>query len=1525
MTADTSGRAMPPYAGAAGEIFRHALLAQQQGRKAQADALCEQVLVADPGHHDAWHLRGLLALQSGRLERGIEFIERSLALEPRQPAAHSNLGNAWLEQHQPQKALQSLTSALELKPDFVPGLYLRGNAMRELQLLPEALASYTQALSLQADHVAALNNRGLTFAALGRLEEAVGDFTGALRHDPGFTAAQRNLGSMLLRLERCAEALECYERLLRSRPHDAEAWCGRGHVLLALKRLEDAQASFTQALQIDPTYVDAFINRGHVRNLLQKFDAALADYERALQLAPDSVLALNNSGNVLLALGQAEAAVARYEHALQISPADPRALYNRGAGLRELRRYPEAAQCYEQLLQAAPDHDYALGNLFHLRMDGCDWSDYHALTQRLRSVLARNPKIINPLSLLLLDAPELAHACAQAYVREHHPGAPPASAASAARSVNRRIRLAYVSADFREHPVAYLLAGVLRQHDRARFEVLGVSLQPSDGSALAREVRASFDEVIEVRGRSDADVAALLRERQVDIAIDLMGFTQGMRLGIFAQRAAPLQVSFLGYAGTLGAPYVDYLLADKVVIPPGEEQLYSEQIVRLAHCYLPNDDRREIGPVPTRAQAGLPEAGFVFCAFTNPFKINPPLFEVWMSLLRQLPGSVLWLGTTQPDTRRNLAREAEMRGVAAERLVFAPRVAAMSDHLARMQLADLYLDTLPYNAHSTTCDALWAGVPVLTCAGRSFASRVAASALTAAGLPQLVTPSLADYERVALELGRDPVQLGSLRARLKENRSSAALFDTTRYTRELEAVYRAMHGRAVSALPPAALWVTLDGTIESGAAAPAESRAHCQRGNELLRRGELQGALECFERALALDPRDAVALTDCGTVLQELRRPEQAIAHYDRALRIAPASAVAYNNRGNALRTLRRYGEALESLEAALRIQPAFAEALNNRGNVLRELDRLEEALASFEASLELRPAFAMAHTNRGHTLLDLRRPREALASFASALRQVPDEAEALFGRALARLQLQEELEQAAADMKRAAALGIDRVETLVGEAATLAALRRHTEAVRCLGEVLALAPERDYARGSWLHSKLQIHDWSDLEALVDVLCHEVSSGRRVTHPHLLLAVRDSPALQQTCARVLVQDKFAANASLGPCTVRARERDRLRVAYVSADFGDHPVSHLLVGVLEGHDRGRFETIGVSLRRRAADGPFERRVRNACDRFVDVSERSDREAAQLLRELEVDIAVDLMGLTQDLRLGIFARRAAGVQVSYLGYAGTVGAPYIDYVLADGVVIPAGEERWFSEQVVRLPDCYLPTDDQRPIGVVPTRAAAGLPADALVWCAFTNAYKINPPVFEVWMRLLRELPESVLWLREMGAEARANLQQQAQRRGVSQERLVFAAREPQMAQHLARQSLADVYLDTFPYNAHSTACDALWAGVPVLTCAGRSFASRVAASALSAVGMPELITHSLEEYAAKALELGRAPQQLRQLRERLQRTRAASALFDTRRYCRHLESAFLSMHARAVQALPPAAFNVAPSPPSRSAQR
>jgi predicted O-linked N-acetylglucosamine transferase (SPINDLY family) len=433
----------------------------------------------------------------------------------------------------------------------------------------------------------------------------------------------------------------------------------------------------------------------------------------------------------------------------------------------------------------------------------CDWVQLEAETGRITKEIAASRPVVRPFSLLpILASPQLQLACAKVFSQRQCPSL--GTLWRGRRYDHGRIRLAYLSADFREHPVAHLLAGVFEHHDRTRFETVAVSFGPDDAGPMRSRIECAFERFLDVRGRSDAEIAQLLHDAEIDIAIDLMGPMQGARPGILSYRPAPVQALYLGFAGSSGAGHIDYVIADKVVIPDDEQQFYSEKIAYLPDTYMAADSRRAIAErTPGRAEQGLPASGFVFCSFNNSYKITPPVFDVWMRLLREVDGSVLWLSQFNDAATANLRREAEVRGVRPERLVFAPRVSLNEDHLARYRLADLFLDTQPFGAHSTASDALWAGVPVMTCVGSTFASRVSASLLHAIGLDDLVTTSLPDYEALALTLARDRSRLDAVRGRITERRSSWPLFDTERFTRNLEAVYTMMWERTRSGEPPA--------------------------------------------------------------------------------------------------------------------------------------------------------------------------------------------------------------------------------------------------------------------------------------------------------------------------------------------------------------------------------------------------------------------------------------------------------------------------------------------------------------------------------------------------------------------------------------------------------------------------------------------------------------------------------------------------------------------------------------------------
>ena len=555
-------------------------------------------------------------------------------------------------------------------------------------------------------------------------------------------------------------------------------------------RLAEADALYAQALVLKPDLVEAHNNRGAIRQMAGDWDGALACYDGALRLRPDYVEALANRGNCLIQLRRWPDALAAFDRTLQLSPGRVSALNGRAGTLSKLKRFPEALAAYGQLHAADRQNPYALGGMLVAAMQMCDWDTVEKLRPAMEAGVARGTAIVPPFLFLgFSGAPALQLRCAQNAIAELGlPAVPPLWRGE--RYGLSRLRIGYLSAVYCQHPVALLLAEMIEGHDRARFEVLGFSTGPDDGSAIRGRMAKAFDQFVDLRGRGAAESAGLIRRLEVDILVDLTGHTEGDHFAILNYRPAPVQVNWLGYPGTDGAPSLDYILADRVVAPPGHEPFFSEKIVRLPDCYFPTAyDPSQ--PAPTRAEAGLPASGFVFTSFNNSWKITRTVFTTWLRLLGAVPGSVLWLLDANDAFKGNLRRAASAAGLDPARLIFAPRTDADS-HLARQQLAGLMLDTSPYNGHMTTSDALWVGVPLVTMLGTAFAGRVAASQLETVGLPELITPSLEDYEALALALAKDPARLAALRAKLAAAPASSPLFDADRMRQNIEQALLAM-------------------------------------------------------------------------------------------------------------------------------------------------------------------------------------------------------------------------------------------------------------------------------------------------------------------------------------------------------------------------------------------------------------------------------------------------------------------------------------------------------------------------------------------------------------------------------------------------------------------------------------------------------------------------------------------------------------------------------------------------------------
>lgn len=751
--AGSAARRAPPPEG-----LRTAFLAYRDGSLAEAEKLCRAVAASRPDLFDAWHLLGVIQSGSGKAE----------------------------------KALTSFARALALHPDAVEALTNRGAALHDLGRFAEALADYDAALARRPDFAHALTNRGMALHALGRFEEALTSYDRALAAQRDYAEAHARRGAALHELARYEEALASFERALALRPGDAETLYNRGNSLGELRRFAEALASYDHALALRADYREALANRGAALYALNRFHEALANFDGVLVGRPDDPEALFNRGNALHELKRLEEALASFDRALALRPSHVEALYNRGNTLVALKRFEPALASFERVLAMRPDHPLAFDAAANCAMQLCDWDRREPFAAQMAARIAEGQSIVSPFTLLGYSGdPELQLQCAKNYVAYRIP-APPQPLWTGGAWRGEKLRIAYLSADYRKHAIAYLVAELIERHDRSRFEIIGISFGPDDGSEIRGRLAGAFDQFYDVRALSDREAAELLHAQRVDIAVDLTGYTQDSRFGALAHRPAPIQVNYLGFPGTMGADFIDYILADATVIPPEHRQFFTEKVVLLPDCYQANDTQRKIGQeTPSRAEAGLPPTGFVFCCFNNVWKVTPDVFDVWMRLLKKVEGSVLWLLATHAGAESNLRKAAQARGIDPARLIFAGPL-PLEEHLARHRLADLFLDTLPYNAHTTASDALWAGLPLATRIGSAFAGRVAASLLRSLDLSDLATRDLAQYEALALRLAQEPAALSEFRDRLARNRSTEALFDIARFTRHIEAAYLEM-------------------------------------------------------------------------------------------------------------------------------------------------------------------------------------------------------------------------------------------------------------------------------------------------------------------------------------------------------------------------------------------------------------------------------------------------------------------------------------------------------------------------------------------------------------------------------------------------------------------------------------------------------------------------------------------------------------------------------------------------------------
>ncbi len=813
-------------------LFRLGVTCLKEGKFEEAEHFLKRTTEIDPEFADAWCNRGIAFASRGQPTMAEKVFRQAVDLCPDRPDFLRNLGNSLIASAKYEEAAECFKQSLKLDPTSIAALLSMAKLLASLGKSREAMNCLRRILTLQPQHKEALDlsprvqdipdssslpapngsvdqqelrkvlDRGLASGKAKQFDVAQAEFNLATRMNPWSAEAFAYLGSLQIELKEDDKAIESFHSALANCAGEATLYLNLGGLYQRQGMMETAINCFRAAILCSPEYEKAYLNLGRIFARQRRFGEAIEHVTKAIQLVPTSYEALYQLGVIQYLLDDTESAINCLRHAMQFNQNDPNGYAILAQSLVNRGDLEDGAKAAESALHIQPAHEGALSTLIHQLQHMCNWDRLDTLAQRAISVTSDDSKFaeadylsepFSPFTFVALPTattPEQQLNCAIRHVALRQSSLKQLEIVTKHRSNRKVITIGYLSADFREHPVANLIVGLFEAHDRNRFQVFGYSYGADDGSGIRHRIKMGFDRFVEFNNASDLEAARRIAADEVDILIDLTGHTRGWRIDILAHRPAPVIVHYLGYPGTTGAPFIDYLLADEFVVPPDQSSYYSEKLVYMPGSFLVNDCQHRLGPNHlTRADCNLPLDAFVFCCFNGGYKITPLVFDIWMKLLDSIPSAVLWLKDNNRFANSNLQREAERRGIQSDRLIFAPRCDTLQEHIARYRLADLFLDTFPYNAHTTASDSLLAGCPVLTYAGNAFSARVAGSLLQAVGLPELVTTTWEEYQSIALDLARNPLRFAELRARLNVNRATSSLFKMDVFARNIEEAY----------------------------------------------------------------------------------------------------------------------------------------------------------------------------------------------------------------------------------------------------------------------------------------------------------------------------------------------------------------------------------------------------------------------------------------------------------------------------------------------------------------------------------------------------------------------------------------------------------------------------------------------------------------------------------------------------------------------------------------------------------------
>jgi len=744
--------------------------------------------------------------QLGHLKEAEEILRHCVQLDAKIFDVIHLLAVVYASQEKHQTAIEYYKKALELSPNNASALSNIGSSLNSIGHNQEAFSVFQKAIKIDPSEPIAWYNAANTLCDTGEYEESLAYYERSIKLNPQHCPALINYGKALFELKRYSEALTFYDEALRINQDSLDCLINKGATLKELTRYDEAITHYDKTLSLKPDYAEGWSNKGIALNGLKRYDDAIAHFDKALSLKPDYAEGWNNKGIAIYGLKRFEEAIAHYDKALTLKPDYHEAWSNKGVTLDFLKKHSESAKCYQKAIIFETEDSYLLGQAHHQMMLGCDWSDYKKNVNKIFQLTNEGRKASEPFGFQgIAISEELLKKCSEIYSNDRFP--PLDNLSKFLQYKHQKIRIGYLCGEFRNQATSILMTRVWELHDESKFEIFAFDNGWDDGSEYRQRITGAFSNLFDITRLSDLDTAKLIQQNEIDILINLNGFFGFARQVVFSYKPAPIQVNYLGFPGTMGVKYMDYIIADKVVVPEESKLHYVEKLVYLPNCYQANDDMRKISDRKfSKVELGLPGNAFVFACFNNSYKITPTIFDSWMRILSFVQGSVLWLLADSPIAKDNLIKEALARGIDSCRLVFAERL-PISEHLARHDLADLFLDTLPYNAHTTCSDALWAGLPVLTLMGHTFPGRVSSSLLNAIGLPELVTSTQEEYEALAIELALNSKKLADIKLKLAKNRLSTPLFDTPLFVKNLEAAYIQMYKRDQLGIQPDHLFI----------------------------------------------------------------------------------------------------------------------------------------------------------------------------------------------------------------------------------------------------------------------------------------------------------------------------------------------------------------------------------------------------------------------------------------------------------------------------------------------------------------------------------------------------------------------------------------------------------------------------------------------------------------------------------------------------------------------------------------------